>query len=70
MATSPEGVRTPQSSASGYISSPSVHVTVGQEPDQKEFVVHEGLICPRSDFSMNAMKEPWQEAQERKVELK
>jgi hypothetical protein len=70
MATSTnEDVRVLQSQASGYLTSPFIRVNVGLEPDQKEFFVHQDLVCPRSEFFMNAMKGPWKEAQERKVDL-
>jgi len=36
---------------------------------KKDFYVHEGLICNRSDFFKNAMKEPWLELEERRVTL-
>jgi hypothetical protein len=69
MSASTKGVRTLQSQASGYVTSPSIRVNVGQAPDDKDYFVHQDLICPRSEFFKNAMKEPWKEAQERKVDL-
>lgn len=44
-----------------------VRVLVGEEAC--EFFVHQDLVCPRSRFFSNALKEPWQEAKERKVTL-
>ncbi|CAA9965871.1 BTB/POZ domain containing protein [Pyrenophora teres f. maculata] len=69
MSTAPKDARIPRSQAAGYVTSPSIRVIVGQAPDQKEFFVHEGLVCPRSEFFRKAMKGPWTEAQERKIDL-
>jgi hypothetical protein len=46
-----------------------IRVNVGQAPDDKDFFVHQDLICPRSEFFKKATKDPWKEAQERKVDL-
>jgi len=49
---------------------PIIRVVVGKEAErQQDFYVHKGLICGRSDFSKNTMKEYWLEADERKVSL-
>jgi hypothetical protein len=69
MSVSTKDVRTPEPQASGYVTSSSIRVNVGQEPGNKHFFVHQHLICPRSEFFKNAMKEEWKEAQERKVNL-
>jgi hypothetical protein len=45
-----------QSQASVYLTSPTIRVVVGQEPNQKVSFVHEGLICPPSEFFRNAIK--------------
>jgi hypothetical protein len=68
MATSTNDVRTLQSQASG-VASPSVRVNVGSSPDDKVFFVHQDLICSRSGFFENAMKESEKEVPEPKVDL-
>ncbi|KAF1843927.1 uncharacterized protein K460DRAFT_267613, partial [Cucurbitaria berberidis CBS 394.84] len=52
-----------------YINSPAIRVIVGEHPEAKDFFVHEALICPRSEFFENAMKENWKEGEEHKVTL-
>ncbi|EDU49261.1 BTB POZ domain containing protein [Pyrenophora tritici-repentis] len=69
MSTASKDARIRRSQALGYVTSPSLRVIVGEAPDQKEFFVHEGLVCPRSEFFRKAMRGPWTEAQERKIDL-
>jgi hypothetical protein len=69
MASTTKDVRVPRSSAVGYVNTSTIRVVVGGEAKNQTFSVHEGLICSRSDFFKNAMKEPWLEAEERKVSL-
>ncbi|KAF2827442.1 hypothetical protein CC86DRAFT_264582, partial [Ophiobolus disseminans] len=52
-----------------HVNTSIICVIVGSEVKIQEFLVHEGLICGRSDFFKNAPKEPWVEANERKVML-
>jgi hypothetical protein len=51
MSASTKDVRTLQSQASGYVTSPSIRVNISQAPDNKDFFVHQDLICPHSDSS-------------------
>lgn len=44
-------------------------VVVGEEPSQKTFIVHEGIICERSEFFRRAMNGNWAESSERVVKL-
>jgi hypothetical protein len=52
-----------------YMNSPAIRVLVGKDPCAKEVFVHQDLICGRSIFFDNTMREPWKEADERKVTL-
>jgi hypothetical protein len=44
-------------------------VFVGEEPHQKTFTIHEGIICARSKFFRCAMKGYWVEREDRLVKL-
>lgn len=44
-------------------------VVVGEEPLQKTFLVHEAIICERSEFFRRAMNGNWVESSERMVKL-
>jgi hypothetical protein len=46
-----------------------VTVKVGKVDHQKEFMIHEGVICARSEFFKRAMNGIWTEAKERVVNL-
>ncbi|KAJ8115592.1 hypothetical protein OPT61_g2802 [Boeremia exigua] len=53
-----------------YVTSPSIRVIVGPEGShQKEFFVHQALICGRSEFFSKAMSGQWKEAASREVPL-
>ncbi|KAF1839677.1 hypothetical protein BDW02DRAFT_539081 [Decorospora gaudefroyi] len=44
-------------------------VHVGPEDSQQEFLLHEGIICARSDFFRRAMNGNWAEKTERLIKL-
>jgi hypothetical protein len=46
-----------------------VKVLVGEGDSQKEFNVHEGILCDRSDFFKKALNGPWLESTEKTVKL-
>ncbi|KAF2122118.1 hypothetical protein BDV96DRAFT_682126 [Lophiotrema nucula] len=51
---------------SGYI----ITIRVGQGAEQKTFLVHSTVICPRARFFEKAMNGSWKEAEDKVVELK
>ncbi|KAH3910772.1 hypothetical protein HBI56_188370 [Parastagonospora nodorum] len=69
MTSTTKDVRVPRSSAASYVTTPIIRVIVGEAELPREFFVHKRLICARSEFFKNAMKEPWKEAEEHKVTL-
>lgn len=52
-----------------YVESQGICVRVGQQPQHKDFTVHEDLICSRSEFFKNAMNGSWRESDERMIPL-
>lgn len=47
----------------------TITVLVAEGNAQKKFVIHQDLICARSDFFRNSMKDGWKESNEGVVEL-
>ncbi|KAF2998627.1 hypothetical protein E8E13_007382 [Curvularia kusanoi] len=59
----------PQNAKTGDLDSPVIRVTVGAEPNIKEFLVRKSVLCSHSEFFKIAMKKEWKEGDERKVAL-
>ncbi|KAH6010119.1 hypothetical protein HBI67_171860 [Parastagonospora nodorum] len=64
-----QDIRVSALSKPDYFDSLPIRVFVGSQPNFEEFSVHEGLICPRSEFFCNSVKGPWKESEERTVNL-
>ncbi|PVH96593.1 hypothetical protein DM02DRAFT_569316, partial [Periconia macrospinosa] len=61
--------RTPKKSRRSFDVDSFFKVVVGRKPDQKTFLVHEEIICERSEFFRRAMNGNWAESTDRIVKL-
>ncbi|KAF2751797.1 hypothetical protein M011DRAFT_473106 [Sporormia fimetaria CBS 119925] len=52
-----------------YLGTPPIRIAVGQGDTQKDFYIHEGLICARSEFFKNALSGKWAESANQVVTL-
>ena len=52
-----------------FLQSPIIKVIVGTAEAQRTILVHQGIICDRSEFFKKALTGAWIESQEKKVEL-
>jgi hypothetical protein len=68
MTPSSKDARTPQCQAIGVVS-PTMCINVGSAPDDKEFFVHQDLICSRSELFDSTIGELRKEVPSHKIDL-